>query len=343
MLKNIMNCIENDNDDNYFYTEIATQFLNDLIHYDKAKVCQVSGQNIFEYFSKETFFKTSLTKLRNWKEIIANYSDINKDIINILIKQMDGIFSKKNDSVIVKKLRRISFVIYSSKKDTFEKNFNSIKELIKEFFTDYNNSNEIEKELFLMLRILFLRFNHDNIMEMIRSFWPIIFNELVNNLEKKNKENTKINNEKEELKLESYKFIELLSLANIEEFSLYQWIFIIDTFDLERLNFQKKDSLLQIILNQPLIFRPFSIDCCLFWNDCENYMISNKKAKSKLVINIDYNNKKDMLEGLDGKIKKFFFSIGDMNNYKGDVDENNIEEVIEKDFIETIDNQKTKK
>ena len=72
-------------------------------------------------------------------------------------------------------------------------------------------------------------------------------------------------------------------------------------------------------------------------------MISNKKAKSKLVINIDYNNKKDMLEGLDGKIKKFFFSIGDMNNYKGDVDENNIEEVIEKDFIETIDNQKTKK
>ena len=190
-----------------------------------------------------------------------------------------------------------------------------------------------------MLRILFIRFSHENILEMIRQLWPIIFNEIVKNLENKVTDKNTL----DEFKLETFKFIELLSLKNIEEFSLYQWIFIIDTFDLERLNFQKKDSLLQIILNQPLIFRPFSIDCCLFWNDCENYMISNKKAKSKLVINIDYNNKKDMLEGLDGKIKKFFFSIGDMNNYKGDVDENNIEEVIEKDFIETIDNQKTKK
>ena len=336
MLKNIMNCIENDNDDNYFYTEIATQFLNDLIHYDKAKVCQVSGQNIFEYFSKETFFKTSLTKLRNWKEIIANYSDINKDIINILIKQMDGIFSKKNDSVIVKKLRRISFVIYSSKKDTFEKNFNSIKELIKEFFTDYNNSNEIEKELFLMLRILFLRFNHDNIMEMIRSFWPIIFNELVNNLEKKNKENTKINNEKEELKLESYKFIELLSLANIEEFSLYQWIFIIDTFDMERLNIQNKNSLLQNILNNNQIFRPYSLDCIDDWNDYQEYMKSQNKAKSTLIINIEPKNKNNLKNELIKKIKKFFFSIGDMNNYKGEVNYSNIEEIIEKDFKEEI-------
>ncbi len=335
MLKNIMNCIENDNDDT-FYSEISTQFLNDLMHYDKEKVCQVSGQNIFEYFSKETFFKKSLTKLRNWKEIISNYSDINKDIINILIKQMDGIFSKKNDSVIVKKLRRISFVIYSSKKDTFVKNFNSIKDIIKEFFTDYNNSNEIEKELFLMLRILFLRFNHDIIIEMIRSFWPIIFNELVNNLEKRNKENTNIKGENEELKLESYKFIELLSLANIEEFLLYQWIFIIDTFDMERLNIKNPNSLLQNIFNNNKIFRPYSLDCSEDWNDYLEYMKSQNKAKSTLIINIEPKNKNNLKNELIKKIKKFFFSIGDMNNYKGEVNYSNIEEIIEKDFKQDI-------
>ena len=33
-------------------------------------------------------------------------------------------------------------------------------------------------------------------------------------------------------------------------------------------------------------------------------------------------------------IKKFFYSIGDMNNYKVQVNYNQIESVIEKDFIE---------
>ena len=336
MLKQILNNITNPEK---FISEVSIQFLNKLIHENSEKVCQVSGSNILEFFLKDTFFQTSFVKLRNWRKIIAKYSEENKDIINNLIKNLEGgLFSKNENNYKVKILRRICFVIYSSKVDAFSKNLNVIKDKIKEFFTEYN-SREIEKELFLMLRILFIRFSHENILEMIRQLWPIIFNEIVKNLENKVTDKNTL----DEFKLETFKFIELLSLKNIEEFSLYQWIFIIDTFDLERLNFQKKDSLLQIILNQPLIFRPFSIDCCLFWNDCENYMISNKKAKSKLVINIDYNNKKDMLEGLDGKIKKFFFSIGDMNNYKGDVDENNIEEVIEKDFIEKIDNPKTKK
>ena len=64
-------------------------------------------------------------------------------------------------------LKRISFVIYSCKVDTFSKNLNTIKDIIKDFFTEYN-TNEIEKELFLMLKILFIRFLHENILEMIR-------------------------------------------------------------------------------------------------------------------------------------------------------------------------------
>ena len=71
------------------------------------------------------------------------------------------------------------------------------------------------------------------------------------------------------------------------------------------------------------MFHPFAIDNCLFWNDCKKYMISHKKAKSQLVINNKYQSQDEANDGLDGKIKKFFFSIADMNNYKGEVDENN--------------------
>jgi len=39
-----------------------------------------------------------------------------------------------------------------------------------------------------------------------------------------------------DLTLASLKLVELLSLANMEEFSLYQWIFTFDTFDSNYIN-----------------------------------------------------------------------------------------------------------
>ena len=211
MLKRILNNI--DNNDNFF-SEISIQFLNNLMNDNSNKVCQVCGQSIFEIITKDDFFKTSYVKLRNWRKIIEKYSEENKEIINNLIKSMEGgLFSKSENKPKI--LKRISFVIYSCKVDTFSKNLSTIKDIIKDFFTEYN-TNEIEKELFLMLRILFIRFSHENILEMIRQLWPIIFNELVKILEYKSKEKQNpINN----FKIETFKFIELLSLKNIEEFS----------------------------------------------------------------------------------------------------------------------------
>ena len=71
-----------------------------------------------------------------------------------------------------------------------------------------------------MMRILFSRFSLEGIMKMFRVLWPIIFTELIQNIEN-NKRNQNI-----DLEAESFKFIELLSLATIEEFTLYEWIFI---------------------------------------------------------------------------------------------------------------------
>lgn len=75
-------------------------------------------------------------------------------------------------------------------------------------------------------------------MKMIKDLWPIIFMELIMNIEDEER------NKKVKLVLESLKFIELLSLANIEEFTLYQWIFIMDTFDMQNLNIKNEKSLL---------------------------------------------------------------------------------------------------
>ena len=79
-------------------------------------------------------------------------------------------------------------------------------------------------------------------MKMIRDLWPIIFMELTQNItnEERNKD--------VKLVAESFKFIELLSLANAEEFTLYEWTFIIDTYNMENLDTRIPDSMINKLL-----------------------------------------------------------------------------------------------
>jgi hypothetical protein len=132
-------------------------------------------------------------------------------------------FSKGTDKFKIKALRRVSFILYSCNKDTYSNKLGLILEKVKEVITSYSENVPLESEIFLMIRIMFLRFSHENLIEMLRHLWPIIFSELVINISQKKKINSL------ELTLNSLKLIELLSLANMEEFCLYQWIFILDS------------------------------------------------------------------------------------------------------------------
>ena len=140
-------------------------------------------------------------------------------------------------------------------------------------------------------------------------------------------------NKKVKLVLESLKFIELLSLANIEEFILYQWIFIIDTFDMQNLNYKNESSLLfNLMKKDNKIFHPFAFSL-LNLEDMKNIdekMLEGKhKSKTELYIRI----KKEDMSELQKAVQKYFYAIGDMNSYQVNDDYNQAEEVIEKDFI----------
>ena len=172
-----------------------------------------------------------------------------------------------------------------------------------------------------------MRFSHLGVMKMIRDLWPIIFMELIMNIEDKER------NKKVKLVLESLKFIELLSLANIEEFILYQWIFIIDTFDMQNLNYKNESSLLfNLMKKDNKIFHPFAFSL-LNLEDLKNVdekLFEGKhKSKTELYIRI----KNETMEELQKVLKKYFFAIGDMNSYQFYDDYEKVEEVIEKDFI----------
>ena len=167
---------------------------------------------------------------------------------------------------------------------------------------------------------------------MIKDLWPIIFMELIQNIEDPNRKKDK------DLVIESFKFIELLSLANVEEFCLYQWNFIIDTYDMKNLDTRNQKSFLSELLdsNHYRVFKPIAVkylyDNKLFENITDNLLEVNNKGKSELYICPHKDNRKE--SELKEGVRKFFYSIGSMNTYKVPVNYKQIEDIIENDFLD---------
>ena len=189
-----------------------------------------------------------------------------------------------------------------------------------------------------MMRVLFLRFSHDGVMKMIRDLWPIIFTELLNNIkdEKRKKD--------AELITESFKFIELLSLANVEEFTLYEWIFILDTYDMNNLDTRNEKSILSELLKEKSqVFKPIAVEFLKKMKSTDvndDLLKSRNTGKSELYICPTKGNMKELLYA----VKKFCYSIIDMNSYKVPVNYDQIEDIIENDFLDvkTIKQKKVK-
>ena len=102
---------------------------------------------------------------------------------------------------------------------------------------------------------------------------------------------------------------------------------------MQNLNIKNENSLLYHSLNKERkIFRPMTVNL-LNAEDLNNVddklLEGNHKSKSELYIRI----KNENIEDLQKAVKKYFYSIGDMNSYKVYVNYDQIEEVIEKDFI----------
>ena len=323
------NCQEREDENKMFYSEFASDFLSSLIKDCPSQVTALGKSMFMEYLNSPIFFNTTLKILGNLKIFISCFVEFYPEILSELIKNTNTgfLFLSGNDEDKIKTLRRMSFVIYSCEKDKFRKDFDNIQEKAKLYLTSYKDNNKLEAEIFLMMRILFLRFSHEGVMKMIKDLWPIIFTELIENVKNKEK------NQHVNLLIESFKFIELLSLANVEEFTLYQWIFLLDTFNMKDLDTRNTESLLsQVLKKESRIFRPIALDI-IGKEDMEvndELIEGQHEGKRELVICP----KSETLEELQEAVKKFFYSIGDMNNYKVEFNLKQIEEVIEKDFID---------
>ena len=225
IVKNLISIMNERLGMNKIYIDLATEFFHSLMMNASALISNTCKSQIMEFFLEPDFFNMSKQSIRLWRDIIKEFSHFYNDIIVDLLNTMNSssFFSKGSDKFKVKALRRVSFIIYSCVKDTYSNKLGLILEKVKEVITTYADNPTLEAEIFLMIRIMFLRFSHENLVEMLRFLWPIIFSELVNIIMNKKK------NIPTSLTLSSLKLVEELSLANMEEFSLYQWIFFLDS------------------------------------------------------------------------------------------------------------------
>ena len=102
---------------------------------------------------------------------------------------------------------------------------------------------------------------------------------------------------------------------------------------MQNLNYNNKNSLLfNLMQKDNKIFHPFAFSL-LNLDDLKNVddkLLEGKhKSKNELYIRI----KKENIDELQTAVKKYFFAIGDMNSYQVSEDYNQVEDIIEKDFI----------
>lgn len=231
----------------------------------------------------------------------------------------------------IQAFRKLSFIVYSIEKEShvitekseeLSKVFTEITAAIKKYLAKYNNSIEMEAEAFRLIRILFLRFNHSDVKEIIGNLWPIIFTEIFRNF--------KNESEKENIKvlIEIFKLIEIFSLVNMREFSLYQWSFFLDTFNKEDLN-----SLLNKLNNNDNGFRPIGVEFIKNsdMKDDDDEIIEGKQdGKSQLAIKI----KDESKEELQKAVKKLSYSIIERNISKVELNYDEIENSTENEFLD---------
>ena len=161
-----------------------------------------------------------------------NFFNTNKKVSNV---------DKKNN---IKNIRLMLFTIFTCDKNYFSNKIPIILEKVKEIINFYSDITLFEIEIFLILRVLLIRFTQDSLNEIIMHLWPIIYNMIYyalkkfnilisnivsnkndNNNNNNNNLNLSSNNNLIDLPYSTIKLVEILNLINIEEFYLSNWVF----------------------------------------------------------------------------------------------------------------------
>lgn len=217
-------------------------------------------KQISEIFFSDFFFDSSSRALNKWSIIINLYMNYEKnDLIDDLISKWNtsaGMFTSKLFETKQKciAIKRVAFLLYSSELDKYIDKIDLLLKKMTENFKQSHLDYKVRIQLLLLCRVILLRLSHENLVESLRKLWPNLLNELIEIFENHDLENE----DGRALMMEALKLIEVLSLLNIEDFQLNQWIFRLDHYNLTKKPFSPEE-VKTYQAEEPKFFIPYVI------------------------------------------------------------------------------------
>lgn len=219
-------------------------------------------KQISEIFFSDYFFDSSSRALNKWSIIINLYMNYEKnDLIDDIINKWNtsaGMFTTKNYETKQKctAIKRVAFLLYSSEVDKYIDKIDLLLKKMTENFKMSHLDYKVRIQLLLLCRIILLRLSHENLIESLRKLWPNLLNELINILEMELSEK----DDSCSLLDEALKLIEVLSLLNVEDFQLNQWIFVLDSYNIVRAQFSNEEVRQTVSEAPPKHFKPYIVN-----------------------------------------------------------------------------------
>ncbi|KAJ3572176.1 hypothetical protein NP233_g3254 [Leucocoprinus birnbaumii] len=188
---------------------------------------------VTELFNDNRFFNSLPGEAEAWKPVIKSLFDSDKTAFPELTSRVAtapsaNIFTNREYEMLLRSLnvRRLSFVVFTGEKNHFLTQLPVIQEKLVDILRNVT-APVVQSEVFLCVRVLLCRLSKNN----LTSFWPVLLTELYRIFEQVMTTLPSDGSEDLQLVLAACKCLDLLITLQIEEFQIYQWIFITDTVD----------------------------------------------------------------------------------------------------------------
>ena len=316
-------------------------------------------KQISEIFFSDYFFSASSRSLNKWSTIINLYMNYEKnDLIDEIIGKWNtsaGMFTSKLFETKQKciAIKRVAFLLYSSEVDKYTDKIDLLLIKMTENFKMSHLDYKVRIQLLLLCRIILLRLSHETLIESLRKLWPNLLNELISIFEARD-----LGNEDGcALMMEALKLIEVLSLLNLEDFQLNQWMFLLDNYNITKKALTNEEVKINDPDGKQQYFTPYIIGLL----DDESTFDCNDNTLEAEMANRNMSEDDYALEHLDSfkrhKVLQMSHVGGEAGYYEAFairsktenmqtvagvqcvervvLDQKNVEQIIEKDFIDS--------
>ena len=260
------------------------------------------------------------------------------------------LFETKQKCIAIK---RVAFLLYSSEVDKYTDKIDLLLIKMTENFKMSHLDYKVRIQLLLLCRIILLRLSHETLIESLRKLWPNLLNELISIFEARD-----LGNEDGcALMMEALKLIEVLSLLNLEDFQLNQWMFLLDNYNITKKALTNEEVKINDPDGKQQYFTPYIIGLL----DDESTFDCNDNTLEAEMANRNMSEDDYALEHLDSfkrhKVLQISHVGGEAGYYEAFairsktenmqtvagvqcvervvLDQKNVEQIIEKDFIDS--------